>query len=945
MKRFLNLLLLVCAFSYTLAQTQNAFAPVLLTEAEYEQFTYDWTDANGVKHQNTKLTEKAESTEQIMALIAKVYGDPNIPGSWYGEPAKRQHATPYGDVKKNGWNITGQKPNTEGYTMLLVAVKDTWTNKLSTEFSNVKDYITEAIKWVKVIPNGVRVEENAAGPNHSGVMYNIDETLNRFYFMTKGRYRSYTEMPFLNMFELFSPTTDADGAETADFYKKMQDGEIYNVVHDCGSVESATHYFTMTGRKGTDSKHMTGLVFYISDYRFEWWSLNGKTRDSNHTLTWYNQSYAPQALMYTIKLQAEAERAETSDGSRKFDVTLTWTSSLNKVVPNSNLVQEYDIYPVINGVRQSTPIATGITGNSYTYQVPQELEGYDLTYQISGRPINTEFNKAWSNTDAVSIPGYDPFERLNLSIVGNYKSTYDQEIEVNDYENLITMTNNTSDLTTSLKGNMIDQNTRFELYRFDNEEDNPKMTLIATVQMAAKEKVSEGVWHFPYTISYNSRVRSVRYPSNSGYFTADSENGILDLGPDGLQFMDAFNASTMNNDHPDHYDYQVKFVSAIDIIAPDGTTGRDAYSNITRVPVYKTSIDVNVPVYSLQDVQADTDRHLDMSTVATIDMTLNNYGTVKDYLVRRNAANDIGIIQRDQDGSYTSFKRDDTGFNTVIETKTFGENKQLTMSLEDDGRNVTAATKANYVGIIEAYTEDNTNETVVSTYGSDIKYAEMANLDLELDMDKIVMSNMAYSFTPPEKYEVDGQNKSLYVTCLKLNASISDGLIINGPDNEQQAPYYRVWRVVDGVETLVDEGQKTYTLHNKLLTGPEATFERVYGGVTFDNENKTFTIQDSFLGRPLYQNAVNPVTYIARVYAQRPMDDGTEDDFYIAESRLTVEFRYGIHTGVDDITASSLLSVTYYNLQGIASSTPHSGYNIAVARYSDGSVKTSRMIK
>lgn len=950
MKKLLSTLLLI-VLGHTIGFA-NGFNPVLLTQEEYEQFTYHWTDKDGNDHVSN-VTETATSTEQIMELVKEVYTNPEIPGTKYARPCEKEGKAKY-NSNITGWNVNAPEPNDDGYTLLLVALHDDWSaggyaSKIFRHApaegydgkSEIYRYINESIKWVKLVPNGARIEESGDCPNRSGVIFNVDATLNRFYFMTKGKSRNTGSTPFYYMFELFSPTTNNSSADTPNFYDEMVAGNTYDVLHDCGSVENLMHFFSMNGKKGTNSYDMTGLVFYIPDHRYDNWA----NRDNDGQWTWYNPDYAPKTLMYTIQLKAEAEPAVTGDASRKYDVTLTWTSSLNKLAPNNNLVQEYDVYIVVNGVRQPVPIATGITDNTYTYQVPQELKGYDITYQISGRPLDTEFNKAWSNTDMVTIPGYDPFERLNLSIVGNYKSTYDQSREVNEYENLITMTNNTTDPTTALKGNMIDETTKFELYRFDDEVENPEMEHIATVQMAAKQQVSDSEWHFPYTVVYDAMVGGVKYPAKSGYFTAESEDGILTLGAHGLQLMDAFSASTKYNDHPDHYDYQVKFVSAIDIIAPDGVTkSRDAYSNITRVPVYKTSIEVGVPVYTQEQVVADVDHSLDLGTAAVVDIKMNNYSNVKDYLVRRDAKNDVGLVQKNQDGSYTSFRRDETGFNTVIDRKEF-EGEHLTMTLEDDGRDVTKAESTTYVGIVEAYTKNTVDETVISTYGSDIKRVEMANMEINITNDghKNVFGPYGYQVSNP--LEINGEMVSGYFFNLDLTSFLSEALSVCGDGDE--VPNYRVWRVVDGRETLIAGDQLTVTGKNGVWT---------YGYRYWPGEdNNKLLIQDFFMGKPIANKGNGEVSYIARVYAKAQSGARmgvklAEDDgacYYVAENSIGVRFvNDGVVTGINDIDATrAVSSVVYINPQGIKSATPFDGLNIVVTRYGDGSVATHRMVK
>ena len=49
-------------------------------------------------------------------------------------------------------------------------------------------------------------------------------------------------------------------------------------------------------------------------------------------------------------------------------------------------------------------------------------------------------------------------------------------------------------------------------------------------------------------------------------------------------------------------------------------------------------------------------------------------------------------------------------------------------------------------------------------------------------------------------------------------------------------------------------------------------------------------------------------------------------------------------TGVKEIASEIEVGKTFYNIQGIASDTPHSGLNIVVTRYNDGSIKTTKVI-
>ncbi len=69
-----------------------------VTHFDYSGYTYTYVDANGVE-QTANLTEEATNTDQIIALLKKIYTDPTIPGIRYaydykdatGQPYQRKH--------------------------------------------------------------------------------------------------------------------------------------------------------------------------------------------------------------------------------------------------------------------------------------------------------------------------------------------------------------------------------------------------------------------------------------------------------------------------------------------------------------------------------------------------------------------------------------------------------------------------------------------------------------------------------------------------------------------------------------------------------------------------------------------------------------------------------------------------------------------------------------
>ena len=72
---------------------------------------------------------------------------------------------------------------------------------------------------------------------------------------------------------------EGQGAEITDFYQSMTEGDIYPVIHDCSTVLRFEHYFSMSGKNGTQEKSLTGMFLYIPDNRN---SYGERNYDVNH---------------------------------------------------------------------------------------------------------------------------------------------------------------------------------------------------------------------------------------------------------------------------------------------------------------------------------------------------------------------------------------------------------------------------------------------------------------------------------------------------------------------------------------------------------------------------------------------------------------------------------------------------------------------------------------
>ena len=406
-KHILGLMItaLFVMFGVTTAQAQA----VVHNKAYYDAITYQWTDASGVSHENA-ITDEATDPHQIVALLKKVYCDPNIPGprySAYDKDGNRERPVYYGAVG-GGWNISANDvtpPYEEGYTILMVALNNhittyggdtqqgglwggTYNSNFFTNTNDLIDYISDNIAAVQLLTDGLRVGSGMM----SGTTFNISGEYNRFFVLGKGQARQKDSwvtnyennnnviageaVPFKFMFEEFSPTSGREGSQITDFYSKMVGGKLYPVIHDCMSVIDKEHDFSMAGKNGTEYKSMTGMNIFIPDYRLMYWEkdttwttgwlfptthngvYDGRTQNPYKTVDgqefadprYVTANFAAYNQDYAprmgIYLVNLEAAAEPTATEHVYNVVLDWTSSLDDLA-SEDVPQTYILYLVL----------------------------------------------------------------------------------------------------------------------------------------------------------------------------------------------------------------------------------------------------------------------------------------------------------------------------------------------------------------------------------------------------------------------------------------------------------------------------------------------------------------------------------------------------------------------------------------------------------------------
>lgn len=988
MRKIINLMFALAAVAF-LSATLNA-EPVVKPKSFYEGRTYTWTNANGGTV-TSNLADPATDPRQIMALLKEVYTNKEIPGIWqcgYTADGKREGTIDY--TIDNGWYsndpiydaygiLEGDyKPNEEGYTTLIVKVKDDWKPVMKQYLSQDEtlNYIANSIESVQILTDGVYIPatgtDGKKNPN-PGAVYRLSGNANRLFFMTKGRgravpgwnsyevIRSYA--PFNGMFEEYSPVAVSGGQVVENFYTKLVDGDIFKVEHDCSSVPGNEHYFCMMGAKGTKKFDVTDLIVTIPDYRLWYWNQRDKQGTSNMIYTNYHKSYAPSLGLYGIQLKATATPA-TGD---EYTVDLKWTSTLNKITGNE-INQRFKVWvraedgglePLLDANGNQVEIAPGKTFH-YNYNVKQGFEGREITYVVSGQPTDALFinyKEVYSNDDKVFIPGLDPDEGLRLSIGTTSTSDYDLATETNQYKNLITIDHNL--VKTHVRYGNLKAGSKLAFYRYDVDRNSEakKIAELVIVNVDKRENGSKYYLDYKYNLSFSYQENEATHKTNltgatysleTNYdYTENTTNEIDFNGFNINSFNDEFCASTATNHHPASYEYKASFSNL------NPSTQPELHSAYSTIKVHKTTPGLTDKAITLEDVENDnvcsTRIHKgEHDASPAIQFTLDQDRRIAEYSVgkirnkEQSKSEEVGLAQRLPSWNYA-----------IYENGSFKQNVSHTEipQIHDASAKVG---KNDYVSVIKTYRD---NDGSYNTYGSPIKttYKLKASVDV---IDKVMSE---YVFTS------NGKKGRYYQTDLKITA--------DGTDNYEIVKY-RVWRKTDRAMEIVPQymarlQQDTHPIvmnsddkgnpsidqnHNSIKE-----FELVdrpgvgYYPEQIDNSNsKSIHVYDTFGASDVSEDGNLDVTYIVRLYA-KPEAGNTSarakattpilaKEYYIGEATITVSFEENTPTGLFDFVAETKtpVRVQYVNMLGQKSDTPFSGMNVVITTYTDGSHSTAK---
>ena len=895
--------------AYTPKFAAPAKLPTVVKDREwYGQQTYTWTDRYNATHTAT-LADVVTDPYQMYDMLKWVYTNPEIPGLkysakygdvYYGRQV--YNSSRYGmQITESGWGISDNvtPPYEEGYTMFLVKLKNYTTSpdRHTTTKANLVSSFTNTIESIEVIKDAIRVGEG----DNAGTIINIEGEFNRFFIISKGKAHYFTPgyhesnawtppyAPFYNMFEEFSPTTTDNDAQITDFYDKMSDGEVYDVVHDCASVINFQHYFSMSGKNGTEEKSLSGMFLYIPDNRNE-----AGVRE-------YAEGHRPEVGIYTINLNGNA----VDNGDHTYTVNLDWTSELNEVV-GSVVPQTYTLYVYVTdetGNSRQEIITT--TDTHYDYVVPQDEHSYTITYVVYGYATENDAFHAWSNDKTVVIPGWNDFISLVLK---HYESDFVKNQASNYYRNFMGVVNDVNAITIT------------------NINDGMNTILVKRYVDGANPDDAETVATITFTVGNNGRVNySIQYTGQdildgyslntlgiptSGNLGNYGNDDIVDLSA--IQIVDQFAASVEAENFVNMYHYYLAL-------------GENT-SNDIDVPVYDIEATIN-GYYTQEQVDADTDlgNMLPVNVKsAQVEMNLINNDNVYYYTLDRGddvlvPGDQISYLQRRQDGLFMEMNN---AMGNAGNTRSEGTN----YFLEDPAFYGTMGHYMTYQPVLWSRGERIKNDNSYNSYGSPVLTTGVGKVDVTASGTKS-KNNTYYNWTDGEGNECGIYNPTVTIT----------GTVPTGASVDYMPYMYRVWRICDDVRSFVYDVNTHRPVNVDVPEGEN--YKLIYeemtnrGNITIGG-NDELSFGATMDAKPSFR---------VRFYYVKDERATGKRNYYVVEQTVNWE---NISTSIAEFTGSSAeVSKTYVNAQGIKSDKPFDGLNIVITRYSDGSTKTTKVVR
>ena len=435
-----------------------------------------------------------------------------------------------------------------------------------------------------------------------------------------------------------------------------------------------------------------------------------------------------------------------------------------------------------------------------------------------------------------------------------------------------------------------------------------------------------------------------------------------------IMLIDQFVAETKNNSHPDHYTYTLR----------QTVNGETTTSTPVTIPVYKTSSTM-MGLYTLNQVMGDTDMKLKPNVFNTeMDFDANPDHNVLYYSLYRGdkgatypeitAQSRISQLQKFQENvgqnpdnvQFYFFESHQEGVvPRYLQSDHIGH--QVVERLDTNWVEGTLDDMLPYVPVIWTYglytaRGDGKN----NSYGSDIKREYMGKTTAEISGEFTDVNDANGTF------EVNGVDYIIYHPVIDVTGYLPQHdnnyeVDYNDGDIANYVPYMcRAWCTTEGIRDfgrdadghLVDRGALTvpYLLDEKEF-GSDLTVQ--LGGLwTGGSERDAWSF-----ALPATTAANNAsVTFIIRFYYKKVVTEaqaqnsgsgaklgGEAEEYFMAQFEGDAD---DMVVALNEFMSGVVpVSVTYVNPQGMQSSRPFDGVNIVVTRYSDGTTRTSKIIR
>ena len=461
--------------------------------------------------------------------------------------------------------------------------------------------------------------------------------------------------------------------------------------------------------------------------------------------------------------------------------------------------------------------------------------------------------------------------------------------------------------------------------------------------------------------------RDITIPAGSDWVemdgTYDNPNDLLSFlkNNEDIMMVDQFAADTKNNSHPDHYTYTLR----------QTVNGETTTSTPVSIPVYKTSSTMQ-GLYTQNQVTGDTDMKLKPNVVNTeMDYEVNPDRNVLYYSLYRGEKNAY-YPEITADSRISQLQKFEEMVNGQVQYFMF-ENHQEGVAPKYDhvGNELVERLDTNWV---EAAYNDNVAYVPViwtfglytargdgknNSYGSDIKREYMGKVDATITGEYTKETDANGTFVDENNVKYIIYHPVIKVTGSLPQSSNNYEVDYNDGDIAHYEPFMcRAWCTYEGIHDfgidadghLEDRGvlPTPYLLGTQEMTTPVDTIGGLWTG---GNERDPWSF-----GLPTTVQK-DDVTFIIRFYYKKVVTDaqnqqnggngakigGEDEEYFMAQTQGNADAMVvALNEFMNGIVP---VSVTYVNAQGMQSNRPFDGLNIVVTRYSDGSTRTTKIIR